>query len=151
MVRTGVRAECSSLVRAGRRVGVGRVTVAGGLGLVHAGLAEVTATDPRSWPTAAAADAPRGMEAAAAALDATRALVLSAFDARGGGHDGWRGRVHLNGDLDPVGGAELLAALAGGEQVLFAASRHRVGMTATQRRAAALRGPDPPITLPDTG
>ena len=87
MVHTGVRAECSSLVRAGRRVGVGRVPVAGGLGLVHAGLAEVTATDSRSWPTAALADALRGMEAAAAALDATRALVLGAFDARGGGHD----------------------------------------------------------------
>ena len=55
------------------------MTVAGGLGLVHAGLAEVTATDPRSWPTAALADALRGMEAAAAALDATRALVLGAF------------------------------------------------------------------------
>jgi hypothetical protein len=26
---------------------------------------------------------------------------------------GWRGRVHLDGDLDPVGGAELLAALRG--------------------------------------
>ncbi len=236
---------------------------------MHAGLAEVTGTDPRTWPTAALVEALEGLEVAAASVDATRARVLGAFDARAGGaadgaastvswlrghlrvsareaavrvrvaralpvlplvaealaegqishahagvitglarggseagpqalapieeqlvaaarvtdpgtlfartahlreqltdraYDdaaaaadargaprpdpvernrftavtGWRGRVHLDGDLDPVGGAELIAALAREEQALFHASTHRAGMTATQRRAAAL-------------
>ena len=85
MVRTGVRAKCS--LGSGRSAGGVGSRVAVGPGLVHAGVAEVTATDPRSLPTAALADGLRGMEAAAAAPDATRALVLGAFDARGGGHD----------------------------------------------------------------
>ncbi len=245
------------------------MTVAAGLGLVHAGLAQVTETNPADWPTAALAEALRGLEVAAAALAATRAAVLEAFDARGGGaedgaastvswlrgqlhlsardaarqvrvarglpalplvaaalangqishahaevitglarggsqappealspieqalvdaaratdptrlqaatahlreqltdraHDmaddaadrngtprpdpaewnrctagsGWRGRVHLEANLDPVSGAELLAALSNEEQALFAASAHRDAMTATRRRAEAL-------------
>jgi len=266
ILRTGVRTSGSGQITVD---GGEAVTVAGGLALVHTGLDAVTATDPRTWPTAALAEALRGLEAAASHLDATRAAVLGAFDALAGGADdgsrstvSWlrghlnvslndagrrvrvaralpvlplvaaaltageishghaevitglarggneappealspieemlveaakvtdptrlfnatahlreqltdrahdkanddadrngeprpdpvdrnrftavtslNGRVHLDGDLDPVNGAELIAAVAAEEQRLFRNSTHRDGMTATQRRAAAL-------------